>query len=214
MERQNQEVDESSKISLKRLQTLTDCIFALCLMLLVIFIEKPPEDMKPTEENIRKYLFSQLDVIAAYLVTFLNIAFYWFFTHSQGKYLRRSSGVHVWLTVLTLMFVGLLPYANALNTAFPTSFTVQVFYSAVVFFVGLLFCIDWLYATRNDRLVDRSINPGTVEELIVESLVQPIAAILSIGGAFIGIFWWELPFLLVPIAVWVVSKIWERKRRG
>lgn len=212
MDREQKETDESSRISLKRLQTLTDCIFALCLILLIIFIEKPPEGMKPTEENIRKYLFDQLDVVGAYIVTFLNIAFYWFFTHNQGKHLRRSSGVHVWLTILTLMFVGILPYANALNAAFSDSFTVHIFYSSVVFLVGLLFCIDWLYATRKDRLVDRSISPGTVEELIVESLVQPIAALLSFAGAFLGTFWWELPFLLIPVAIWVVSKMWERRR--
>jgi len=205
-------IDESSSISLKRLQTLTDCFFALALILLVVFIEKPPVDMAPTEEAVRKYLFGQLDVVVAYLVTFMNIAFYWFFTHNQAKYLRRSDGVHVWLTILALMFVGLLPFSNALNIAFPESLTAHIFYSAVVFSVGLAFCVDWLYATRKDRLVDRSINPGTVEEIIVESLVQPIAAFLSFAGALIGAFWWELPFMLVPVAIFIINKLWTNYR--
>ena len=207
------EIDESSRISLRRLQTLTDCIFALALTLLIIFIEKPPDNMEPTEDAIRKYLFGQLDVVAAYVITFMNIAFYWYFSHNQSKHLRRSDGIHTWLTILTLMFIGLLPFSNALNVAFPDSLTVQLFYSSVVFFVGLLFCIDWLYATRNDRLADRSISPGTIEGLIVESLVQPIAALLSIGGAFIGSIWWEAPFLFVPAAIFVISRLWERSRK-
>jgi len=206
MTKEQTETAETSRISLGRLNTLTDCIFALCLILLVIFIEKPIESMKPTEENIRNYIFGQLDTVLAYLVTFINISFYWFFSYSQGKYLRRSDGVHVWLTILTLMFIGLLPYSNALNAVFAASLTVHIFYSSVVFLVGIFFCVDWLYATHKDRLVDRTIGEATVERLVVESLVQPIAAIVSIGGAFIGTFWWELPLILVPVAVLFVSR--------
>jgi uncharacterized membrane protein len=58
---EQKENDIDSKVSLRRIQTLTDCTFALALMLMVVFIEKPPDDIKPTEENIRKYLFGQRD---------------------------------------------------------------------------------------------------------------------------------------------------------
>jgi len=169
--------------------------------------------MNPTEENIRKYLFGQLDTVLAYLVSFINISFYWYFSYSQGRYMRRSDGVHVLLTMLTLMFVGLLPYSNAMTTAFTGSLTVHIFYSCIVFLVGLFYCADWLYATRNDRLIDRSTGADTVEELIVESLVQPVAALLSIGGAFIGTFFWELPLMLVPFAVLLISRYRIKTRR-
>lgn len=205
-------IDESSSISLKRLQTLTDSFFALALILLVVFIEKPPEDMKPTEEAIRKYLFCQLDVVTAYLVTFINIAFYWFFSHNQSKYIRRSDGVHIWLTIIILMFVGLLPFANSLTVAFSASLTVNIFYSCVVFLVGLLFCIDWFHAAGKDRLIDRSLDTVNIDELSTESLVQPAAALLSLGGAFIGTFWWQVPYLLIPVAIFAVNTLWARKK--
>jgi len=205
--------DELSRHSLTRLHTLTDCVFALCLLLLVVFIEKPAASMAATEEAIRHYLFGQVDIMMAYAVAFVNIAFYWFFSHNIGKYLRRSDNVHVWLTLLTLLFVGLLPFANGVNAAFPQSLTVHLFYSSMVFLVGLVFCADWLYATRKDRLVDRSLGVGTVEGLIVESLVQPIAALLSLGGAFISTFCWGLPLLLVPFAIFAVNKTRDRYRQ-
>jgi uncharacterized membrane protein len=204
--------DPDSEISLRRLQTLTDCIFALALILLVILIEKPPEGMKATEENIKRYIIGQLDTLVAYIITFLSIAFYWFFNYNQSKHFRRSDAVHVWLTLITLMLVGLLPYSNSLTVAFDHSFSVHIFYSIIVFVVGLFFCADWLYATHHDRLVDRSIKPGTVEELIVESLVQPVAALLSVGGAMIGTFWWQLPFLLAPFAIITISRLWAYRR--
>ena len=194
------------------INVLTDCIFALCMILLVIFIEKPAVEMKPTEENIRGYLFDQLDTVIIYVISFISISFYWFFSHNESRLLRRSDGVHVWLTIIALMFVGLLPYTNGLNENFPKSLTVHIFYSLVVFLVGLLFCIDWLYATRNNRLVDRSLSIGSAEELIVESLVQPVAALVSVGGAFIGTFWWQLPYLIVPFATFGISWGWERRR--
>jgi len=203
---------ENSAISLKRLQTLSDVIFAASMLGLLLLIERPPQDMKSTEEAIRQYLFGQIDVITAYIVTYINISFYWFFSHNESKYLRRSNGVHVWLTILMLMTVGLLPFTNSLSVVFPSSMTVQLFYSSIVFLVGLLFCIDWLYATSKDRLVDRSIDSDIVDQLIVESLVQPVAALISMGGAFLGFIWWQIPFLLIPVAEITVNRIWARKR--
>jgi uncharacterized membrane protein len=208
----NATTNRDSIISLRRLQTLTDCVFALALILLVVFIEKPPAGMKPTEASIKRYLFGQLDTIAAYVITFMNIAFYWFFNHNQSKHFRRSDNVHVWLTLAALMLVGLLPYSNALTVAFGQSLLVQLFYSAIIFAVGLILCIDWLYATRKDRLVERALGQGTVEELIVECLVQPVAAILSFGGALIGTFWWQLPFICAPVAIIAISALWRRRR--
>jgi uncharacterized membrane protein len=205
-------IDESSYISLKRLQALTDSFFALALILLVVFIEKPPQDMKLTEEAIRKYLFAQLDVVNAYLVTFINIAFYWFFSHNQSKYIRRSDGIHTWLTIIILMFVGLLPFSNSLTVAFTASLTIHLFYSSVVFLVGLLFCVDWFHAAGKDRLIDRSLDTNNIDELSTESLVQPVAALLSLGGAFIGTFWWQVPYLLVPVAIFAVNRLWARNR--
>jgi len=242
--------DDRSPVALTRLQTLTDCFFALSLLLLVIFIEPPPTTMNPTEENIRAYLGGQLKVMGIYLVTFINIAFYWFFSHNQSRYLRRSDGVHTWLTVLALMFVGLLPFSNALNMTFPESLTVHLFYSAVVFLVGLIFGIDWLYATRKNRLVDPAPESDPAESddearvqdmapqprqaegrmtpepaspaparraldgLKVESLVQPLAALLSFGGAYIGTFWWSLPFLLVPVAIFGTIQGWKLQQEN
>jgi uncharacterized membrane protein len=213
MNSESKEHGEGSREPLRRLSTLTDCIFALCLILLVIFIEKPHEGMNPTEESVRSYLFGQLDTVVTYIISFINIAFYWFFAFTVGRLLKRSDGVHVWLTLISLMFVGLLPYTNALNCAFPESLTTHIFYSSMVFLVGLIMGVDWLYAIRRDRLVDRSLCTGDAEELIVESLVQPIAALLSIGGALIGTFWWELPFFLVPFVTFGINVSWKHARK-
>ncbi len=214
MNADNDTVNIASRISLGRLRALTDGIFALTLVLLVIFIEKPAEGMIPTEDNIKRYVLGQLDALVAYFITFLNLATYWFFNHNQSIYFRRSNGIHVWLTLLALMFVCLLPYSNALNVVFDRSFFTQVSYSALTFVIGLIFCIDWLYATSGDRLLDRSTTSGTVERLIVESLVQPVAALLSFGGALIGTLWWVMPFLFAPFAILAISHLWERRRRG
>jgi uncharacterized membrane protein len=210
---QNDTGDLSIK-SLGRLSTLTDAVFALAMILLVIFIEKPPAGMSPTEENIRNYIAGEFGTVVIYLLGFINIAFYWLFTHDTGLLMKRSDFVHIMLTFLTLMFVGLLPYCNALSGVFPESLSARLFYSAVVFLVGLLFCADWLYAIRKNRLVDRSADEGSADALIVESLVQPAAALLSVPGALLGKFWWELPFLLVPFATFGINRLWLYRRKA
>ncbi len=206
--------DEAGSISLRRIQTLTDSVFALALVLLVLFIEKPPREVlaNPTEEAIRRYLLGEADTIIIFIVTFVTIALYWFANHDQSRYLRRSDDVHVALSLVYLILVALLPFTNGLNMVFRQSFLIHIFYSSVVFLVGLISYMDWILASRNYRLIDSKVGPDEVLNITIETIIQPLAALVSFGGALIGTFWWQLPFMVAPVITLILKKTWPGRR--
>jgi uncharacterized membrane protein len=208
--------EKEAEISLRRLQTLTDCVFALALVLLVLFIEKPPQELlaHPTEKGIMQYLLGESDTIIIFVVTFVMIALYWFANHDQSKYLRRSDDIHVGLTLVYLAFIALLPFTNGLNMVFRHSLLVHIFYSSVVFLVGFISYVDWIWASRNDRLIDSTTGSDIILATTIETLIQPCAAVLSFGGALIGTLWWQLPFMLAPVATIILKKVWPNRKQG
>ena len=207
----NSEIFE--RMSVSRLHVLTDCLFALTMIVMFFFIDKPPDSLPDTNQAVWGYLLAQKEIIWIALVTFMLMGFYWVSNHNQSRYIRSTDMVHTWLTIVYLMFVALLPFPNALAMRFAHARTAQIFYSIDLFFIGAVSYLNWLYAAGNRRLVESDLDPRTVSRISRETLIEPIGALVSIGGAFINPYCWQISFLLVPVAAIVVRKIWGRSKR-
>ncbi len=205
--------DIFERTSAARLHTLTDCLFALTMIAMFFLIDSPPGNLPDTDQAVRKYLFGQAETLWIALVTFMLMGCYWVSNHNQGRYLRSTDMIHTWLTILYLMFIALLPFPNAMAMRFAHSRTAQIFYSLDLFFIGAVSYLNWIYAAGNRRLVESDLDPGTVLRIKRETLVEPCGALVSIGGAFINLYCWQLSLFLVPVASIVVRKIWGRSKR-
>ncbi len=196
-----------------RINTLTDCIFAITMIATFFFIESPPDSLPLTDDAVFKYLLAQREVVTTALVTFMLMGFYWVSNHNQSRYMKETDMVHVWLTMVYLMCVALLPFPSALSMRFTDSRAAQIFYSLDIFFIGLLSYVRWTYATRNRRLVEPDLDSTAISRIGRETLIEPCGALLSIGGALIHTYCWQFSFWLVPVAAVVVRKIWGKSRQ-
>ena len=199
--------------SIHRLNTLTDCIFAITMIVLFFFIERPPEDLPQTDGAVRAYLFAQVEIVGMALVTFMLMGFYWVSNHNQSRYIKETDMVQVWITMVYLMCIALLPFPSALSMRFSDSRTAQIFYSLDVFAIGLLSYLRWIYAAGIGGLVEADLDRDTVSRISRETLVEPVGALVSIGGAFIGTNSWRVSFYLVPVAAIIVRKIFGKSKR-
>jgi uncharacterized membrane protein len=205
--------ERSERSSSNRLNTLTDCIFALAMIALFFFIDRPPEDMPRTDDAVFGYLRGQADIIITALVTFMLLGFYWVSHHNQGKYIKQTDMAQLWLTMVYLLSIALLPFPSALSMRFADSRVAQIFYSLDIFFIGVLSLARWIYASGNRRLVEADLDSDTVSRISREALIEPCGALLSIGGAFINTYWWQFSFVLVPIAAIITRRIWGRSKK-
>ncbi|NEO84425.1 MAG: DUF1211 domain-containing protein [Spirulina sp. SIO3F2] len=197
---------ETNQRSIQRLARLSDLIFAVAMTVMALTFETiPPEDL--SAQQVTDLLQAQLPSLGTYALTFIVIAFYWTSHLHQFKHYQRTDTVHLWLTLLSLLFVVLLPYANALSNGYDTVFAVQVFYSLVAAGVGVFSTAAWMYATQNRRLVSEDLEDLTIRGVRQESYVEPLVSVLAIAGALIHPWGWAATFLLIPVILVVQSKL-------
>ncbi|MFA5179885.1 MAG: TMEM175 family protein [Syntrophales bacterium] len=194
----------------QRIQTLTDCIFAVAMMLMVFTFNFPSEDATFAEEDIKKFLLTQAKPVFYFGFTFMLLGFYWITNTRLSRYVRQTDTVFLFLSLVNIMFIVLLPYPNALIMKFPDSWMIQIFYSANLTLIGVSSLLMWNYCTKNRRLVDPELDQKTVDELKVEVMVEPTMALISIAAVPISPMLWRLALALIP----VVLVVYEVKNRG
>lgn len=192
-------------IPIRRLARLSDLIFAVAMTLIVLTFDSfPPTKM--TSREVTQDLQAQLPDLGVYALTFIIIGFNWTTHLKQFKYYKSTDKIHLWLTLFSLLFVVLMPYANALSVYFGSVFAVQVFYSLTTASIGLFSTAAWIYATQNRRLVTPDLDAETIRQIRQESYVEPSILLLAIAGALIHSWGWLATFLLIPVIQFVQSQ--------
>ena len=198
---------------IQRLARLSDLIFAVAMTLMALTFEPLPLK-EISSQKVTLFLQAQLPSFGVYALTFVVIAFYWTSHLHQFKYYKRTDTVHIWLTLLSLLFVVVMPYANDLSSYYDRVFAIQVFYSLVAAGIGVFSTATWIYATQNRRLVDDDLDDRTICQIRQESYVEPFVSLLAILGALIHPWGWAATFLLIPVILVVQSKMAEKSARS
>jgi uncharacterized membrane protein len=197
-------------MSVQRIQTLTDCIFAVAMMLMVFTFNFPGEDATFTEEDIKRFVLTQGKPVLYFGFTFMLLGFYWITNTRLLRYIRQVDTVFLFLSLVNIMFIVLLPYPNALIMKFPDAWMIQIFYSANLMLIGISSLLMWIYCTQDHRLVDPELDQKTVDELKVEVMVEPTMALISIAAVPFSSILWRITLALIP----VVLVIFEVKNKG
>ncbi len=198
-------------MKLQRLSRLSDIIFAVAMTIMALTFEPlPNKEMTPQE--VIAFVQQQLPSLAVYILTFIGIAFYWTSHLEQFRYYKQTDTVHIWLTLLSLLFVVLLPYVNDLSTIYDGVFIIQCFYSLSVAGVGIFSTAAWIYATQNRRLVASELSDITIRKIRQESYVEPIVSLLAIGGALIHPLGWILTFIIGFPLIFLIQRLFRIKQ--
>mgnify|MGYP001793850894 FL=1 len=195
-------------MQLQRLSRLSDIIFAGAMTLMALTFEPLPlKDKTPQEVSV--FVQEQLPSFAVYVLTFIGIAFYWISHLQQFQYYKQTDVTHIWLTLLSLLFVVVLPYANDLSTVHDGVFVIQCFYSLSVAGVGIFSTAAWIYATQNRRLVAPELSDITIRRIRQETYAEPIVSLLAIGGALIHPWGWILTFILGFPLIFLIQRLFR-----
>jgi len=189
------DIPTPSDRSLVRLQQFSDGIFVLAAALMVLQFDIPNPRVQIGDAEVGQFLLEQLPTLSVYLGTFLLLSLYWIQRLEQFKHCQRTDTTHLWLNILTLMFVVLVPYANILTIRYETTPVVQILYSSIFLLIGIFSSLSWFYASQDSRLV--ATDPGLYRLIAIESTIEPLVCVLAIGVALIAPVLWSLTFLLI-----------------
>ncbi|MEI6292911.1 MAG: TMEM175 family protein [Methanomicrobiales archaeon] len=196
-----------------RIESLSDCIFAFAMTLLVIGIEVPQDLNGFTPLLVTSTLREMLPDFIHYIIAFLLIAALWVIHHMQFHKIHYADHTLLWMTIGSLLFVGLIPFSTDLVGDFPTIPLCAFIFELNLLITSALFYLQWRYATANRHLIDPAISDKAIRAGKQRAAVIPVLSAVGIVLAVAGIPWSTLVYLFAPL-IFLVIHLYGHKLRG
>jgi len=101
-----------------------------------------------------------------------------------------------------------IPFWNTYLEQFPDNVGIRVLLSANMVIVGVFSFLSLNYAGNpKHRLLHSDVTDKILKEAKRQILTEPAIAILAAGLAYINVIFWDLAFILIPIAFMARKKL-------
>ena len=196
-----------TKIRLEHVVSFGDAIFAFSITFMAVLIEIPNLPANLSQTEVIQSLVEDLGPrFAIYVISFFAIGLYWISYHQIFNHIEGSHGVIVWLNLVFLFFITIIPFAVDLQVDYGFYQVIFILYALVLTFGGLTLTLIWLHARKN-RLIDNTVSPTEIQNVLLESILLPsvfvISILISIVDLQIAYYFW---MVIIP------AKIFIRKR--
>jgi uncharacterized membrane protein len=197
---------------LKRIQTLTDVVYALIIVQLFRIFPKPVvEDIG--RESLAELFKNQGPAFATVIVGLIWVIIYWGQSNTLFGYLKRTNKkitsiaiVQMFLLLLYLYFIDLDNQTDGdVLALFAQSFCLAV--------AGYLSAFIWHYSAINGMLFEE-LGEAQKYSIYYKLFPEPIAAVITLPLAFLGAGWYSLGWLsVIPLGILFnnIAKRYQRK---
>lgn len=201
------ESEVESVIDQGRVINFSDAVFAFAATLLVLKIDIPQLSGVDVDGQLVSSLYQMWPQYLANLVSFLVIGYYWLSHHIIFGLIKRFDRMVVWLNILFLISLSFLPFPVDLYGDYYNVPSVVVFYSFSLSLVGLMLSMIWLYASHNNRLIDKKMSDKRIRFFSIKLLIAPFVFAAAIPLVYIHPMVVQAAWLFVILGVYVVNKM-------
>ena len=179
----------------RRLEALSDGLFAIVMTLLVLEFRIPEVGEGPLAEQ----LAAILPTLLIYAMTFTVLGMLWFGHRVQFESIERANHPLIWLSLLFLATVAVIPFSAALLGRFSDDRLAILVYGANLIAASVAHGATWAYATLRPQLL----GPAVDERY---RRISRIAAFVPAAGYLVGTIIGQVnpvaglvAFMIVPI---------------
>ena len=187
---------ERDERQLRRLQTLMDVIFGVLIIRIFTVLPQPFEVLKG---NVDPLVIFGEGKFVMFIIGIILISIYWFQSNKTNGNLIATDGKHSFLSILQMLFLLLYFYSIGLDIATHSDILALFMQSVTLALAGFCGVAAWIYATRHADLVSEAVTAEETVEIRNSVLAEPLAAVITIPFAFVGILAWNLAWLSVLI---------------
>jgi uncharacterized membrane protein len=198
MERSERRTEANIGFGKGRIESLTDGIFAFGMTLLVLGAGYPFAVETLAGRPVTQILVQSVPDIILYVISFLILATFWVSHHTQFHHIRSIDRTLLWLNIIILMFVAFIPFSSSIAGVFPTNPLAAAVLEVHLLLTGLLFHLQWRYATGNHRLVDPALSSFIIRRGNEITLIIPVLSCIGLVLAFFSIPYGLAVYILVP----------------
>jgi uncharacterized membrane protein len=186
-------------VTTSRIETLVDGIFAIAMTLLVLSIGVPDISSALTEGAFIHQLWLLWPKLLSYALSFWILAGFWRVNHQQFSFIKRSDTNLITITVFWLLFIAMVPFSTEIIGTFGQYFSASVIFQLNLFFAGVLYCVNWIYAARKG-LVDENMDESSKKQITRISMILPVLSIIALLLSYYFFAWANLVYLASPLA--------------
>jgi uncharacterized membrane protein len=184
------------ELSIERIQSLTDGIFAFAMTLLVINIDLPSTPHKIDPELLGKYLFSLWPDFFHYVLSFILLSLFWVEHHQQFYYIKKINPKALWINILNLLFVALFPFSTSLMGDYTSQSIAAAFFISNLLVIEIFLYLNWMNAISHKELIVSDINENVIVQKKLSYHFFILISLICLVLAFIIPEWSTLPFVL------------------
>lgn len=192
---------DTQRFSTRRLEALTDGVFAIAMTLLVLDLHVSDIGRAATNHELWEGLQAMQLNIISFVVSFLLLGSMWAVHVRQFEYIKQADRRLTMINTLRLLAVVLIPFTTSLSATYPDIALARVIFPINFFLLALVSFWQWDYATRKENKLYEKLSAAELRRGRLRNLtVVYMAALVSVGALFIG-EWAFLLFALMPIAI-------------
>ena len=194
-----------------RIETLTDGVFAIAMTLLVTGLDIPKLNGIVTSGTVDSILVDLLPDFIHYIIAFVLLASFWWASHLRSHYHQSINSTMGFLTIMTLLFVGLIPFSTNLAGDFPLNTHAVIIFEVNLFVIGLLSIVQWNQILKDTLKNDPDADIRTLVLNRDEAYIFPVLSSLAILLAIISIPWGIFVYFLAPV---YIGLIWVKETKS
>jgi len=183
----------------KRLEALTDGVFAIACTLLVLEIDIP-HLKKGLSTTDQWHEFSELiPSLIAFGFSFLNILVFWTNHDAINKVIIRYDTKTTYLNIIFLLFISLIPFTTAFIGQNPDSFVAIAAYGLVLMFASLTAILMYHHLAFRSKLFLPEVSEKSKKRVYKQIVSSPFLYIAAIAGGLVTTY--------IPITIYIIMPI-------
>jgi len=189
-----------------RMDTLTDGVFAIAMTLLITGLDIPTIGGIVTNGTVDAVILNLIPDFIHYLIAFILLANFWWAHHMRSHYLHAINRKIIFLNMVTLLFVGLVPFSTNIVGDFPLNSHAALIFELNLFCLGVLSVLQWNNVIGSGTCLkheaDRDMMTLGKEDSYIFPVLSFIAIVLSLTGIPGSIF----VYLIAPVYIVVMQR--------
>jgi uncharacterized membrane protein len=181
--------DTLDKKETGRIEAFSDGVFAIAITLLVLGIEVPKAANLAKGSSLLTALLALWPHYLAFVTSFASILAMWVNHHRIFTFIRKSDHFFLYWNGLLLLLITFLPFPTTLLAEYllhPEARTAGAFFAGTLLAIAFTFKELWRYASKNERLLSRTVNHEDVEQITTQYKYGPIAYLAAFALSFVS----------------------------
>jgi uncharacterized membrane protein len=183
----------------KRLEALSDGVFAIASTLLVLEIKVPELEKGFSQKELVHALTEILPSFIAFVFSFLNILVFWVNHDAINKVILRYDTKTTYLNIVFLLFISLIPFTASFISRYPDSFIAITIYGLVLFFSSLSGAMMYHHLAFRNKLFIPAVTMASRKKIWRLIVSGPVLFAVAIAGGLISVYIPIFIYAIIPV---------------